>query len=225
MGKGNLALLHSYMKIKSLFFALCFATTAAHAANVPQTDRVLADLSRCDATFFKTLGEHVVQYSTNPFFQLKGAYGSFQVEDRRDPNANVRTLTPAIQLNNLEAVAYFDEVSSFGNTTFLFWGFLLRANMDEVLAATRPVIWDSQRLKAEDNVFVRSEMMDLSEKEHIWKKVATTGNQAPRPGTVERVLLIEPYEKDASLIRFGCSIQGTLTKELIRTERPDIQLK
>jgi hypothetical protein len=214
-----------HMKIKSLFFGLCFATTTAYAANAPQADQLLADLSRCDATFFETLGQRVVQYSTNPYFQLNGIYGSFQVEDRRDPDTNIRTLTPSLQLNNLEAVAYFDELSQFGNTTFLFWGFLLRASMNDVLTATRPVIWDSQRLKAEDNIFVRSEIMDLNDKVPTWKKIATVGNQAPRVGTIERVLLIEPYEKDPRLIRFGCSIQGTLTKELIRSERPDIRLR
>jgi len=213
------------MKIKSLLFALCFASTAVYAGNGPQIDRLLGDLSRCDATFFETLGQRVVQYSSNPSFQMNGPYGSFRVLNRLDPENDVRTLTPPLRLNDLEAVAYFDQLFYYQDAAFFFWGFKLRASMDQVVAATRPLIWESTRLRAEKNSFVRSEILDQNNKENPWQKLTTINGQAPKPGSVERVLFIEPDEDNPDLIRFGCTIQGALTAELLRSERPDLQLK
>jgi len=42
---------------------------------------------------------------------------------------------------------------------------------------------------------------------------------------VERVLMIEPYEKDPSLTRFACSLRGPVTPEVLKATRPDVNAK
>ena len=54
------------MKMLTLGLALMAGT--AFGANPSPSDRILSDLSRCDRTFFATLGQHAADYASNPRF-------------------------------------------------------------------------------------------------------------------------------------------------------------
>jgi len=202
---------------------LSMLASSAFGANPPPSDRILSDLSRCDRTFFATLGQHAGEYASNPHFRTSGTDGYFAVADRSDQKLSIRKFSPPLKIGSFDAVAYFDEVFVMrGNSLSVSWGFIVRAPIKDVVAATRSLLWDAQRLRQDDIVYVRSELWTHPKKDAGWEKVETVGGQVPRPGTVERVLLIEPYEEDASLTRFGCSLQGSVTKEMLKTERPDL---
>lgn len=212
--------------MKPLFFIFGLITTSAFAASAPQSDRVLGDLSRCDSTFFATLGQHATEYATNPHFRTQGALGYFQVADRGDMKLSVRRFPAPMSFGALDAVAYFDEMVTMGeHQAFVSWGFLLRAPIRDVVSSTQSLIWEGQRLRQDDAIFVRSEVWTHGKTDAGWERTATVGGQVPKPGTVERVLMIEPYEDDASLTRFGCSLQGSVTREMLRSERPDLGIK
>ena len=209
--------------MKMLTLGVGLMAGSAFGANPPASDRILSDLSRCDRTFFATLGQHAGEYASNPHFRTSGIDGYFQVADRSDPKLAIRKFEPPLKLGNFEAVAYFDEVFDMdGQGAFVAWGFILRAPIKDVVAATRSLLWESQRLRQDDAAYVRSELWTHAKKDAGWEKVATVGGQVPKPGTVERVLLIEPFEEDASLTRFGCSLQGAVTREMLKVERPDV---
>jgi hypothetical protein len=57
-----------------------------------------------------------------------------------------------------------------------------------------------------------------------WVKEVTEPG-LPKPKTVERVLMVEPYNGETSFIRVGCSLQGAVTREMLDVLRPDLPLK
>ncbi|MSQ20464.1 MAG: hypothetical protein EXR39_13110 [Betaproteobacteria bacterium] len=92
----------------------------------------------------------------------------------------------------------------------------------EVVAATELLIWEGKRLRKDNAVHVRSEIWDHKKAAKDWVSAIAVADRAPAAGTVERVLLIEPFDEDKSLTRFGCSLQGAVTPEILRTVRPDL---
>ena len=210
--------------MRLMAIGLALLAGSAHGANPPPSDRILSDLSRCDRTFFATLGQHAGDYASNPHFRTSGTDGYFAVADRSNQKLSIRKFSPPLKIGSFDAVAYFDEVFVMsGNSLSVSWGFILRAPIKDVVAATRSLVWDAPRLRQDDIVYVRSELWAHAKKDAGWEKVETASGQVPKAGTVERVLLIEPYEEDASLTRFGCSLQGAVTKEILKTERPDLE--
>jgi hypothetical protein len=208
---------------KSCFAAGLLMVTSAAMGSTSVSGEILADLSRCDSRFFSTLVAHANELSSNPAFIIAGPIGRFQVADRYDLKQSVVRFVPPQILGSLESVGYFDEIWSISDHGMMIsWGFLLRASVDQVFQATQARIWDRDRLEHPEAVYARSELWVQAQSTLGWQKVVTANDQPPRPGTVERVLLIEPYEADASLTRFGCSLQGDVTREMLREHRPDL---
>ena len=58
-----------------------------------------------------------------------------------------------------------------------------------------------------------------------WQKVKTPGGTESSPDAVERILRIEADDKDPSLTRFGCVLQGTVPPGMLKALRPDIGTK
>lgn len=213
------------MKQTALAFVLLLASITSFAANTPPMDVVLSDLSRCDSTFFKTLKSKAGEFSAVPEFTLNGSTAYFKVPNRFSEGESFNKFPTAFKIGSFEASAYFDELWSMnGSGKFVAWGFVLRAPISDVIKSLRPLLWDSTRMKLDGVVYVRSELWDHSHSDLGWQKVSTEGGSEPKPGTVERVLLIEPYERDQSQTRVGCSLQGSVTKDMINEYRPDIVL-
>lgn len=202
--------------------------TSAHAAtatppNTSPTAPVLADLSRCDRTFFETLKRLAPEFAASPHFTSGRSFAFFKVADRSDPARSLQRFKTPLKLNQLEVVGYFDELMSLGdNSAFVAWGFLLRAPIKQVLAAIQSEVWDNNRLQPEGEVYARVEVWDQAHPEDGWQKIMTPGGAEVQADTVERELKIEPYEKDATLTRFGCSLQGAVSQDLLKQARPDI---
>ena len=82
-------------------------------------------------------------------------------------------------------------------------------------------VWDAQRLRQDDPVLVRSEVWTHARPDQGWAPLVTEPG-LPKPGTVERVLLIEPYDGETAFIRFGCAIQGQVSPAILDQIRPDL---
>jgi hypothetical protein len=81
-------------------------------------------------------------------------------------------------------------------------------------------------LRKDGELFVRSEIMNTNDAAYGWVRNDTpVGGTIPSKGSVERVLLVEPAGGELqALVRVGCSLQGAVTPEVIKKERPDVHL-
>jgi hypothetical protein len=61
--------LMGHMRLMALGLAL--VADAAFGATLPPSDGILSNLSRCDRTFFATLGQHAVDYASNSHFRVR----------------------------------------------------------------------------------------------------------------------------------------------------------
>ena len=206
-----------------LAFLTCNAFAAESKSVNAAANALLADLTRCDKTFFETLKKERDVCTSVFSFSNGRTVAYFRVPDRSDPKRSLLRFNAPISIGAMEVAGYFDEVMGFGNEGLaLSWGFLLSAPIADVVAATESVIWERQRLRKDNAVHVRSEIWDHKKAANGWVSAIAVADKAPAPGTVERVLLIEAFDEDASLTRFGCSLQGAVTPEMLRRDRPDL---
>jgi hypothetical protein len=123
-------------------------------------------------------------------------------------------------------VGYLDELTPIPGGVDVSWGFLVRGDLADVASALKGVIWDGKRLRNEPKAayFVRSEVWRHANAAAGWAKEATE-NGPPKPGTVERVFMIEAYDGEpAGLVRAACSLQGDVTREMLQELRPDFPI-
>lgn len=214
----------SKMNRKHLLGLMMCVALPCSAAGAPSEDDILAALSRCDATFFSTLKQQASRLSATAQYEITGEHARFSVPNRFGEETSTGPLQPTVKLGPFDAVAYFDELWTMpSGGRFVAWGFVLNANVDDVMKALRPTIWESQRVVQAGPAFVRSELWEHAKPDLGWQKVLTESGE-PRPGTVERVLLVEPYERAPGQTRFGCSIQGAITREMAQALRPDLPM-
>lgn len=128
-----------------------------------------------------------------------------------------------MEVASQKIVGYFDEFVELprGMTSYS-WGYLVAVSVEGVAAAFRPLVWESQRLRKEGPLFVRSEVWTHANPTQGWAKIRTEDG-LPKAGTVERVLLIEPDDGETKFIRFGCSAQGNVTDPIVQELRPDLR--
>lgn len=209
--------------MKALVLFAIFATASAMAQPLPG-DIAVAELSRCDATFFRALAAKRSALAQVAPLTTGETASSFAVADRKHPvRSRVMFRQPAL-MEGMSIVGYFDEYTDIPNGMSVYsWGYLVAdSTVAKTAAVFRPLIWEGERLRDDGPVFVRSEVWSHDQPALGWVKVKTQAG-VPRRGTVERVLLIEPYDGEPTLIRLGCSIQGNVTEPLLRDLRPDLR--
>ena len=213
------------MKCISLLSLALLSSSALAAPPVPADDILIA-LSRCDRVFFEALQQRAGELATNKHFVKAPAYGYFKVSDRGDPERSLLTFASPLNISSIQLVAYFDQLFPLvDKDMFIAWGFLLKAPIAEVMKSAQSSIWDNQRLQPDGGMYTRTEILDLAQPDIGWQKVVTPGSTELQPGTVERVLMIESYEKDPALTRFACTLRGPVTPEVLKTARPDVSTK
>jgi hypothetical protein len=206
-------------------------TTSAMAGSplsppAPASDEILADLSRCDRAFFETLQRRATDLAANKHFVRTPAFGYFKVSDRGDPARSAVTFAKPLKLGAVQSTGYFDQLFPLGeNDVFVAWGFVLKAPVAEVVKTMQDVLWDNDRLQLDGQMYARTEILDLNQPDNGWQKVVTPGGTELQAGTIERVLIIEPDSKDPASTRFGCSLHGAVTPDVLSAARPDIDAK
>lgn len=212
-------------KSVSILSMMAWATVAC-AASTTAPDSILAELSHCDGRFFASLQRHAGELAANPHFTKGSELAYFKVADRTAPEHSLRRFSAPLPIDQLEVVGYFDaHMRLSADDTFIAWGFLLRADTQAVIKATQPLIWDKERLLQDGQVYTRTELWDPAQAANGWQKVMTPGGTESSPDAVERILRIEADDKDPSLTRFGCVLQGTLPADMLKVLRPDIGTK
>ncbi len=126
--------------------------------------------------------------------------------NRRVPAKSMVRFHEPLKVGDLELVGFFDDIVDVNaKTSLLSWGFLVRSSVRDAATKLRPYVWDSDRLRLDGSVYVRSEVWSEQHPELDWQKVATEAGE-PKPGTIERVFLIEPSGDVPGLVRLGCSL-------------------
>lgn len=206
--------------MKSIVPALLIGASASALSQVPED--LIRLLSRCDGHFFKVLADRKAQLSALAPMDTEKGHGYFKVANQRHPTDSRVMFARPLEVAGIKLVGYFDEIINIPDQAIIYsWGFLAAPGVRQAAAAWRSLTWDAARLRELEGAFVRSEVWTEARKEQGWAQV-TTQPGVPKPGTVERVLLIEPYDGETTFIRYGCSIQGSVTTEMLRDIRPDL---
>lgn len=205
--------------MRSLVLSLALAATAAAAH--AQTN-LLASLSRCDASFFLQLSAQREALRPQGDIQARAGAATFIVPSLTQPGQNRLSFAQPLRQDGLTLVAYLDELTPIPGGVDVSWGFLIEGQLAEVAARLKGLIWEGQRLRHETRggYFVRSEVWRHADPRAGWAREATE-NGPPKPGTVERVFMIEADEDMPGRVRAGCSLQGDVTREMLVELRPD----
>jgi hypothetical protein len=206
--------------VPTLLAVLAIISTCAHGAS---DELFIKELSRCDRTFFDKLGDSKAQLEKLAPMRSLGASASFKVPaPEHRTNSRVMFAAP-VEVEGVRVVGYFDEVLDIPNGGSSYsWGYLMAGTVQAAASSLHKLVWDPMRLRKDGPIYVRSEIWSHDKPEAGWTR-ATTESGVPQRGTVERVLLIEPYDGETAFIRFGCSIQGNITEPLLRAIRPDLR--
>ncbi|AOB31448.1 hypothetical protein AKI39_13250 [Bordetella sp. H567] len=190
----------------------------ANAAWAQASISTLAAFTACDGGFFRALRQEAAAWSSAPL-RNTGDTSGIKVPDRNDDNGNRITFAQPIQVGPLSLTGYVDQYADLDSMgKFIFWGFTIRGGVDETLKALIPLVKDGNRLRKDDDAYART---DVRVANSPWFPVPATHGKVPGPGRTERVLLIEPA-KDGQSVSLLCSLQGSITPELLAEARPDI---
>lgn len=204
--------------------SLLMASAGAMAAGAaPLPERLVASLSRCDGSFFPLLMKHRDELQAQAPVEPRARSGTWAVENVADPDENRVFFSAPLKIGELDIIGYFDEVIAIPGGIAVSWGFMLASTLPQAEAALRPLLWDAARLRPDEGYFVRSEVWRHEQPKAGWSK-ETTEPGLPKAGTVERVFLIETVEGDASFVRAGCSLQGSVSRNLLREIRPEFPI-
>lgn len=201
---------------------LSFVAFGSHA-QAPNAQRLIGDLSRCDGAFFSSVASDRAAMSAVSPLSTSSGPAAFAVPERRHPVESRVIFKQPLNAGGLSVIGYFDEISELpqGMSSYS-WGFLVAATVEATSSTLGPLVWEAARLRKDGEVFVRSEVWRHAAPEQGWARVITESG-LPKQGTVERVLLVEPYDGETRFIRLGCSIQGNVTDRLLRELRPDLR--
>lgn len=200
---------------------LTFCGIARAQQTAPQLP--VAELTRCDASFFNAIAAQAEPLKRIAPLKSRGSVATFDVPKPEGDGAPTLMFAKPVVVEGLEVVGFYDDSNGIpGVLDMHYWGFLVKASPSEVGRRFKPLIWEAERLRAApEDSFVRSEIWLEKRAADGFRAARTQSGSAPRPGTVERVLLIE--EREDKLTEFGCSLQGPKVPEaLLRDIRPDL---
>ena len=104
---------------------------------------------------------------------------------------------------------------------YYFWGFIIDNDINQIKETLNFIDWKNM----EDNLlYIANPMIrNINDEIHVWNENTGTVvgvKTIPAPDTTEKLLLLE---KGANMNLLICSIQGIVTVELLKQERPDIK--
>lgn len=188
-------------------------------------DELVQELSTCDSAFFLAIKKNATNLQKISTVTVKEKVAYLAVGDRATDDKNVTMFAKPIE-GKVRLLGYFDEIVDLGSMgKYYSWGFLASGTPNSVVTAIKPLVSDGVRLRKDGDVFVRSELRDVTAANGKWvSNDNLTSGTIPKNNTAERVFLIEPAgDKYPAVVRIGCSLQGAVSAGLLASERPDIE--
>lgn len=207
------------VRIAAVCAAFVFGSTIGRVEAAPET--LVHALSRCDGSFFHTVFQRRRTFAPNVALRVLDGEATFALpkNDLGDPKQSVQFRTP-IADGSLRLAAYFDESPVLGYT----WGFYIKGKVDDVVRALRPTLYHAQRLHFAKgaNAYVA---IDAWQDGH-WEPENNDFTAGRASGDLaERGFLVESGGDEWSgYTSVACTLQGTFTKEMVHSLRPDLAL-
>jgi hypothetical protein len=209
------------MKLKLFLSTAALVACSLQSAKAQSLDNIFGKFSQCDASFFTAMKDGAQDVRTLAPTASSNDALWFKVPNRRDEETGMIAFTGNPTIAALPVTSYLDYVINLQDSGLYYtWGFKVRGEIATVVNALKPIIFESNRLRRDDSVYVRTELRDGTS---AWLPVKTAGGTVPKSGTVERALLIEPDDKDKSLVTVTCNIQGSVEAAILKELRPDIE--
>lgn len=197
-----------------------FFVSTASADNLS----LIEALTSCNPDFFKYVYEYkndLKSHTNVEIFNQNQAY--IPVENRSDTTKNFVYFRSPITYKNLKIIGYYDSAMDLKKMgKYYFWGFIIENDINQIRNSLDFLEWKNM----EDNLlYIANPMIrSVNDDIQVWHKNTGTVvgvKTIPAPNTTEKLLLLEKGDNMQLLI---CSIQGIVTNNLLRQERPDIQI-
>lgn len=197
-----------------------FFVSTASADNLS----LIEALTSCNPDFFKYVYEYkndLKNHTNVEIFNENQAY--IPVENRSDTTKNFVYFRSPITYKNLKIIGYYDSAMDLKKMgKYYFWGFIIENDINQIRNSLDFLEWKNM----EDNLlYIANPMIrSVNDDIQVWHKNTGTVvgvKTIPAPNTTEKLLLLEKGDNMQLLI---CSIQGIVTNNLLRQERPDIQI-
>ncbi|OCG01647.1 hypothetical protein [Gilliamella sp. wkB112] len=206
------------MTKKIVILFLLFSSFTAFADKLP----LIESLVLCNPDFFKKVYENKDELTSHveiKFFNNNQAY--IPVPNRVDITKNFVFFSTPIMYKDLIIKGYYDSAMDLKKIgKYYFWGFIIDNDIKQIKNTLSFLNWKEM----EDNLlYIANPMIrHISDDVQTWHHNTGTVvgvKTIPAPETTEKLLLLEKGENMTLLI---CSIQGVVTPELLKQERPDI---
>ena len=229
------------MKNRLLLILACILSLPTQAQNSTEAEmgHVFNRFSTCNGTtFFDTIEKHkaVIQG-----IRLKpiGSGSYIAVENRSDAQGQQSNLIfqKPLALSKLTILGYHDgylDMTKFDERlgAFTFWGFYITGTPSTVREQLAPWLHENERVApTAPQGFARSEIRFTTTATGIWEKTDNANHgKVAKAGSTERVLMIDQVTAD-EVIKLGlkppvtqvfCSLQGSLSAEVLSSERPEL---
>lgn len=211
--------------MKNYTLAIVLLSCALSALAEPSSENLIKQLSACNATFFRAMKQESSILETRGALEQKGDIAYWKVPDRKVDENSVLIFSTPID-GNVKLIGYFDDIVNLESMGLYYsWGFLAKGSPESIAKIVKPIIIDGNRMRRDGDVFVRSEIRDTAAINGEWiKNDGLTSGTIPKNNTVERVFLLEEAgEGYPGVTRITCSLQGSVSPQLLATERPDIE--
>ena len=201
----------------ALLASALLVPAVSHADDAALTDTLKA-FTRCDENFFSSLNTHRDAWQAYAPLKQDKNFSWIAVRDRTNAKANaVPVSAPAIA--GLKLLSYNDEVADLGPLgLYYYWGFVVDGGIDEVAQHLAPLMEQRGALQKTEGQYIRSEL----KVGNGWQSIKPMPGKAPGLRNVERVLIVEPENKQGTQTRVSCSVQGGVNAGILAVLRPDI---
>jgi hypothetical protein len=192
----------------------------AASASAQLSEQALRDFTACDASFFQRLATETRTTEALPALQRKDNVAWIKVPDRSNDKKNQLQFNPPVRVAELNFSGYFDESSDLDMAgKFYSWGFIVEGSLNDVANKLKPYIKNVERLRRGKEEYARTEIK-VGES---WLPINLPSGTVPMPLTVERVFILETVDEKKTAVRVTCSLQGAVTGDMLKQERPDIE--
>lgn len=177
----------------------------------------------CNPNFFSTIynnKDELQQFTNIQTVDENLAY--IQVTNRVDASKNFLYFSTPFKYKDLTIKGYYDSAMDLGRIgKYYFWGFIIDNDIKQIKNTLNFLKWKNM----EDNqlYIANPKIRNINEDVQVWHDNNGTVigvKTVPAPNTTEKLLLLE---KGANMTLLICSIQGVVSSELLKRERPDIQ--
>jgi hypothetical protein len=212
---------------KTRLAALVIAASSAATAFAADVDPLRAvdairAFARCDYSFFVALASEPSPFGSAIELQHLGAIATPTVRNPRVEADRVQRFIEPVDVEGLRLYAWRNEISfNPGSGSSYWWGFDIAGHPNQIVPAINRLLPPDLQVIFNGGEWWRGEARGANDPLNQWPLPATSYGVAPRPGTVERVLVVGAGKQPGST-RFYCTLQGAVTPELLSRIRPDL---